>query len=142
VLYWYVLQYAYHEGVQRLVKDLNRLYRQFPALHTYEFDWQGFEWLDCNDWDQSVLSFVRRADNEFLVVVINCTAVPRKAYRIGVPQSGIYAEVLNSDSEYYGGSNMGNGNLDLTAEQIPWMNRPWSLCITLPPLAALAFARP
>ena len=139
---WYVLQYAYHEGVQRLVKDLNRLYRQFPALHTYEFDWQGFEWLDCNDWDQSVLSFVRRADNEFLVVVINCTAVPRKAYRIGVPQSGIYAEVLNSDSEYYGGSNMGNGNLDLTAEQIPWMNRPWSLCITLPPLAALAFARP
>lgn len=80
-----MLQHAYHQGVQRMVKDLNRLYRQSPALHAYEFDWQGFAWLDCSDSEQSVLSFVRSADDEFLVVVINCTPVARMAYRIGVP---------------------------------------------------------
>lgn len=140
VLDWQVLEHAYHQGVQRLVKDLNRLYRQSPALHAYEFDWQGFAWLDCNDSEQSVLSFVRSADDELLVVVINCTPVARMAYRIGVPRSGKYQEIFNSDSTYYGGSNLGNGDVEIIAEDIPWMSRPCSLSITLPPLAAVVFA--
>ncbi len=136
VLDWYVLQYPYHSGMQRLVKDLNHLYRRAPALHGNEFEWQGFEWIDCHDSDQSILSFVRRAGDRFLVVVVNFTPVPRHGYRIGVPQSGRYREVLNSDAGLYGGSNMGNGG-ELMAEAWPWMNRPCSLALTVPPLAAV-----
>jgi len=140
VLDWYVLDYAHHRGVQLLVKDLNRLYRSSAALYTYEFDWQGFEWLDCHDAEQSVLSFVRRTEHEFLIVVVNFTPVPRTAYRIGVPRAGRYREVLNSDSGFYGGSDHGNGGSDLVAEEIAWMGRPQSLSITVPPLAAVIFA--
>jgi len=86
---WYVLDYPLHQGVQSLVTDLNRLYRQTPALHRYEFDWQGFEWLDCDDADNSVLSFIRRADDQFVVVVVNLTPMPHAGYRIGVPLAGI-----------------------------------------------------
>jgi len=137
VLDWYVLDYPYHQGVQRLVKQLNELYRELPALHHYEFDWRGFEWLDCNDADNSVLSFVRRSDNEFVVVVINLTPQPHHGYRIGVPESGSYREVFNSDSELYAGSNMGNGGVALVTDELPWMNRSCSLSLTLPPLAAI-----
>jgi 1,4-alpha-glucan branching enzyme len=137
VLDWYVLDYPFHQGVQRLVMDLNRLYRQTPALHRYEFDWQGFDWIDCNDSDNSVLSFIRRADDEFVVVAVNLTPAPHQGYRIGVPQGGEYREIFNSDSAYYSGSNMGNGSVPLMAEEIPWMGRPFSLSITLPPLAGI-----
>jgi 1,4-alpha-glucan branching enzyme len=137
VLDWYVLDYPLHQGVQRLVADLNRLYRQTPALHRYEFAWQGFEWIDCHDSDNSVLSFVRRADDQFVVVVVNLTPVPHHGYRIGVPQGGEYREIFNSDSEYYAGSNMGNGIAPLIAEDLPWMDRPFSLSLTLPPLAGI-----
>jgi 1,4-alpha-glucan branching enzyme len=137
VLDWYVLDYPFHQGVQRLVTDLNRLYRQTPALHRYEFDWQGFDWIDCNDSDNSVLSFIRRADDAFVVVVVNLTPAPHQGYRIGVPQGGEYREIFNSDSAYYSGSNMGNGGALLMAEAMPWMNRPFSLSITLPPLAGI-----
>jgi 1,4-alpha-glucan branching enzyme len=137
VLDWYVLDYPLHQGVQRLVMDLNRLYRQTPALHRYEFAWQGFEWIDCHDSDNSVLSFVRRADDQFVVVVVNLTPVPHYGYRIGVPQGGEYREIFNSDSEYYAGSNMGNGIAPLIAEAMPWMDRPFSLSLTLPPLAGI-----
>lgn len=140
VVDWHVLQHPYHQGVQRLVKDLNRLYRQSSALHAYEFDWQGFAWLDCNDSEQSILSFVRSTDDDFLIVVINCTPVVRMGYRIGVPRSGRYEEILNSDSGYYGGSNLGNGGVDIIAEDLPWMSRLCSISITLPPLAAVVFA--
>ncbi|MCG6863990.1 MAG: 1,4-alpha-glucan branching protein GlgB [Thiogranum sp.] len=134
---WYVLDYPFHQGVQRLVMDLNRLYRQTPALHRYEFDWQGFEWIDCHDSDNSVLSFIRQADDEFVLVAVNLTPVPHQGYRIGVPRAGEYREIFNSDSEYYAGSNMGNGGAPLIAEDIPWMDRPFSLAITLPPLAGI-----
>jgi len=134
---WYVLDYPFHQGVQRLVMDLNRLYRQTPALHRYEFDWQGFEWIDCHDSDNSVLSFIRQADDEFVVVAVNLTPMPHQGYRIGVPRAGEYREIFNSDSEYYAGSNMGNGGTPLIAEDIPWMDRPFSLAITLPPLAGI-----
>ena len=137
ILDWYVLDYPYHQGIQRLVKQLNELYRDLPALHQYEFDWRGFEWLDCNDADNSVLSFVRRGDNQFVVVVINLTPQPHHGYRIGVPEAGRYREIFNSDSEFYAGSNMGNGGGALIADELPWMNRSCSISLTLPPLAAI-----
>ncbi len=141
VLDWYVLDYPLHQGIQRLVKDLNRLYRSSRALHRYEFDWHGFEWIDCHDTHNSVLSFLRRADDDFLVVVLNLTPVPRHGYRIGVPASGEYHEILNSDSEHYGGSNVGNGGARLVAAAQPWMGRPFSLSLTLPPLAGIVLHR-
>jgi len=137
VLDWYVLDYPLHQGIHRLVKDLNKLYKELPALHHYEFDWRGFEWIDCNDADNSVLSFVRRNDDQFVVVVINLTPQPHHGYRIGVPEAGRYREIFNSDSEIYSGSNMGNGGGALLADEFPWMNRSCSLSLTLPPLAAV-----
>ncbi|WP_303907117.1 1,4-alpha-glucan branching protein GlgB [Thiohalomonas denitrificans] len=135
---WYVLDYPLHQGMQRLVRDLNRLYRESGALHRHEFDWQGFEWLDCNDSEQSVISFLRKGDgNELTAVVLNLTPVPRHGYRIGVPLPGSYREVLNSDSMHYGGSNLGNGSEPLVADELPWMNRAYSLPLTLPPLAGI-----
>ncbi len=137
ILDWYVLDYPLHRGLQRLVRDLNHLYRESPALHERDFEWQGFEWIDCHDAQQSVLSFVRWSESEFLLVVANFTPVPRHDYRIGVPRPGHYEEALNSDAAVYGGSNLGNGDRNLLAENLPWMNRPWSLALTLPPLAVL-----
>jgi len=137
ILDWYVLEYPYHQGVQRLVKQLNGLYRDLPALHHYEFDWRGFEWLDCNDADNSVLSFVRRSDDQFVVVVVNLTPQPHHGYRIGVPEAGRYREIFNSDSAFYAGSNTGNGGGDLVTDELFWMNRPCSLSLILPPLAAV-----
>ena len=141
VLDWYVLQYPLHEGMQRLVKDLNRLYCASPALHRHEFDWQGFEWIDCHDAEQSVLSFLRKGDaGELMAVVLNLTPIPRRGYRIGVPLAGRYQEVLNSDSSFYGGGNVGNGATALLAEERPWMGRSYSLALTLPPLASIVIA--
>ncbi|MEE4379814.1 MAG: alpha amylase C-terminal domain-containing protein, partial [Candidatus Competibacteraceae bacterium] len=136
---WYVLEYPFHQGMQQLVKDLNKLYRDSPALYHYEFDWRGFEWIDCHDADQSVLSYIRQNDDELLVVAVNFTPVPRENYRIGVPLAGDYSEILNSDSSFYGGSNVGNGGEPLTAENKPWMDRDYSLTITIPPLGAVIF---
>ena len=137
VLDWYVLDYPFHQGVKRLVTDLNTFYRHTAALYQYEFDWRGFEWIDCHDSENSVLSFLRRSDAEFVITVVNFTPVPREGYRIGVPEAGEYREVLNSDADCYGGSNMGNGGRTLIAEETPWMNQSYSLALTLPPLAAI-----
>ena len=141
ILDWYVLEYPLHQGMQRLVRDLNRLYRSEPALYRYEFEWRGFDWIDCNDAQQSVISFLRSGnEGEQLIVVINLTPVPRHNYRIGVPHSGSYREVLNTDSEIYGGSNVGNGSGPIEAQEGPWMGRSHSLALTLPPLAAVILA--
>ena len=138
VLDWYVLEYPLHQGMQRLVRDLNRLYCDTPALHRYEFDWKGFDWIDCHDAQQSVISYLRKGnDGELMVVVLNLTPVPRHGYRIGVPTGGRYREVLNTDNTIYGGSGLGNGTEPVTTEEMPWMNRPYSLVLTLPPLAAI-----
>ncbi|MBF0094763.1 MAG: 1,4-alpha-glucan branching protein GlgB [Alphaproteobacteria bacterium] len=138
VLDWYVLDYPMHKGMAQLVRDLNHLYHGTPALYRYEFDWHGFEWIDCSDHEQSILSFVRRGnDGESVVVVVNLTPVPRENYRLGVPAPGSYTEVLNSDAAVYGGSNVGNGGRDLHTEDIPWMGRSCSLSLTLPPLAGI-----
>jgi len=133
---WYVLEYGGHQGVQKLVADLNKLYRQKPALYQHDFEHSGFEWIDCHDSQQSVISFIRKSGDDFVINIFNFTPVPREGYRIGVPVAGAYQEVFNSDSEYYNGSNLGNGG-ELQTENVPWMNRPFSLNLTLPPLAGV-----
>ncbi len=133
---WHLLQYPEHRGLQKLVQDLNGLYRREPSLHARDYFGDGFEWIDCHDSPQSVISYLRRTGDEVTVVVINFTPVPRYDYRIGVPYGGRWVEVLNSDSEYYGGSNVGNP-YGLDAREVPWMDRPCSLELTLPPLAAV-----
>jgi 1,4-alpha-glucan branching enzyme len=133
---WYILAYSFHQGVQMAVKDLNHLYRTLPPLYRYDFDSEGFEWIDCHDSAQSVISYLRLNDEDFVIIVLNFTPIPRTNYRLGVPKAGIYSELFNSDSTYYGGSNMGNDPSILT-EDISWMGRPYSISITVPPLAGI-----
>jgi len=135
---WHLLQYKPHQGVQKLVEDLNALLRAEPALHQVDFEPPGFEWMDCNDGDSSVLSFVRRAADpqDYLVVVANFTPVVRENYRVAVPLPGGYREILNSDAAIYGGTNVGNMG-KVTADRIPWVGREYSLNLKLPPLAVL-----
>jgi 1,4-alpha-glucan branching enzyme len=140
-LEWDLLQVGWHRGVRDLSRDLNHLYLDNLALHDLDFSHEGFSWIDCHDADQSVLSYLRHArDGSFAITALNFTPVPRTGYRIGVPEPGSYHEVLNSDSELYGGSNLGNG-AGLVAEDIPWMGFPYSLMLVLPPLAGLILIR-
>src|SRR5262249_50825931 len=108
------------------------------AMHQFDFDWKGFEWIDCNDSDDSVLSFIRLGANrdDLMVIVVNATPVVREGYIVGVPRDGFYQEVLNTDAGVYGGSNVGNIGGQKAAND-PRQNRPNSLCLTLPPLAAI-----
>ena len=136
---WHLLGMGpYHRGVQRLVQDLNRVYALEPPLHQVDFEPAGFQWIDCNDWEGSVICFLRRARDpeDFLIFACNFTPVVRHGYRIGVRRSGYYREVINSDAAIYGGSNVGNAG-GLRAEPIPWQGYPWSVLATLPPLGAL-----
>jgi len=136
---WHLLGMGpYHEGLQRLVRELNRLYRSEPALHQVDFDPAGFQWIDCSDSEQSVVSFVRRAKDpaEFVLVVCNFTPVPRHGYRIGVPTPGFYRELLNTDARLYGGSDVGNVG-EARAEAVACHGQPDSLVLTLPPLATV-----
>ncbi|MGC2165713.1 MAG: 1,4-alpha-glucan branching protein GlgB [Gallionella sp.] len=138
-LEWWQLSEDYHRGMQNLTHDLNQLYRDLAALHDLDFQHEGFSWIDCNDAERSVLSYQRRArDGSFAIVALNLTPVPRNQYRIGLPASGKYKEVLNSDSKYYAGSNFGSAGL-LTAEAVAWMGLPYSAEINLPPLAGVIF---
>lgn len=133
---WAVLQYPNHQGVKSLVGDLNRLYRTHPALHYFDFDPQGFEWIDCENHNLSTLAYLRKSENESLIIVFNFTPVIRKDYRIGVPLSGQYEEIFNSDSSYYEGTNLGNSN-PIYTDDMPRMGRPYSISLTLPPLAGI-----
>ncbi|MEM7025188.1 MAG: 1,4-alpha-glucan branching protein GlgB [Pseudomonadota bacterium] len=134
---WHLLDDPMHRGVQALVRELNHLYRELPALHQQDCEAQGFEWLELHDNEQSVLGFVRRAaDGGVAVVVCNFTPVPRQGYRLGVPSPGHYHERINTDGGVYGGSNMGNGGV-VAAQEIGSHGRPWSLSLTLPPLATI-----
>lgn len=137
---WALLEHDTHRGLQQWVRDLNRFLCMEPALYELDNEPQGFEWIDCNDSDQSTLVFLRRGKKEEDVVVcaLNFTPVPRFPYRIGVPFGGFWKEVLNSDASVYGGS--GQGNLGgVLAEAVPHHGRPYSLAINLPPLAAVFF---
>jgi len=137
VLDWYVREFPFHQGIERLLQDLNRLYRAERALYELDFDWQGFEWIDCHDGQNSTLVYQRRAGGEAVVVAVNFTPVPREDYRIGVPALGTYRELVNSDALDYAGSGLGNGARSLDAEERAWMNQPYSVVITLPPLAGI-----
>jgi 1,4-alpha-glucan branching enzyme len=133
---WHLLDYPIHQGVQRLIRDLNAVYRHFPALHQLDSDPRGFEWIAHDDRDNSVFSFIRKAENgEPIVVLSNFTPVPRECYRVGVPQEGRYREIINTDHHVYGGSGLGNGLL--STQQIPSHGRPCSLEVTVPPLATI-----
>lgn len=137
---WHLLRFKPHRCLQKYVVDLNHLYQSEPALYEVDFHYKGFEWIDFRDTDQSVISFIRKAKDlhNFLVVVCNFTSVPRIGYRIGVPEKCFYNEMLNSDSQLYGGSNLGNAG-GINADKIPWHGRPYSITITLPPLSVLIF---
>lgn len=136
---WYVLDYPFHQGIRTLLCDLNRLYRTSNALYDYDFEHQGFTWIDCHDASQSVLGYLRTGRDSQLIVVLNFTPVPRDHYRVGVPEPGNYREILNSDSHFYGGSNLGNAFVQ--SDPLPWMNQPHSLNLTLPPLAGIILSR-
>ena len=136
---WWLLDAGpYHQGVQQLIRDLNWHYRSRRALHEVDYDPAGFQWIDCNDWEGSTISFLRRAKDpaDFLVFVCNFTPVVRTDYRIGVPRGGFYRELLNTDAALYGGGNVGNAGGVLAAE-IPCHGQPWSVRLTLPPLATV-----
>ena len=133
---WSLLEYPPHAGVKRWVEDLNRTYREEPALYELDFDSAGFQWIDCTDVDHSVVSFLRRGQNtdDLILVVANFTPVVHSNYRVGTPRAGFWKELLNSDAPLYGGSGQGNfGGLETSP--IPYHGHPDSLNLTLPPLA-------
>ena len=139
---WHLMEQPDHRGVHALMRDLNRIYRELPALHELDTDPAGFAWIDCNDRDNSVLTWMRRARDpeDICVTACNFTPLVREGYRIGVPHASFYAEVLNSDSEWYGGSNVHNEG-GRHAEEVPWHGHPFSINVTLPPLGAVVFKR-
>jgi 1,4-alpha-glucan branching enzyme len=134
-LQWHLLQWESHQGLKKWVADLNRLYRRERALHEVDFDHTGFEWIDCHNWELSTLSFIRRAKDpqDYVIACCNFTPVPRVAYSLGVPEVCWFEEICNSDSNFYAGSNLGNGPGVMSIAE-PWHGRPCSIKITLPPL--------
>ncbi len=140
---WELLQYDNHRRLQTFVADLNRFYRAHPELYEVDFQWQGFEWVDFRDVDNSIITFLRRPQSgkPFVLVACNFTPVPHEKYRVGIPDPGYYREAFNSDSQYYGGSNMGNAG-GVQSEPISFNNHYHSLQITLPPLAVVVFESP
>ena len=138
---WHLLGDALHAGMQRLVRDLNRLVQATPALYELDFVPAGFEWIDHQDAEHSTVSFIRRGNGEqaFIVVVCNFTPVAMPGYRLGVPCAGQYRERLNTDSQHYGGSNLGTPYGAASAEQVQSHGRPWSIVLGLPPLATVMF---
>lgn len=134
---WGVLNHEAHRALHQFHKDLNHLYTSQPALHQVDFEWQGFEWIDFHDVDQSIVSFYRKAKdpNDVVVVVANFTPVVRNGYRVGVPVKATYHELLNTDAARYWGSNIVNESV--SAEETPWQNQPYSISLTLPPLGVI-----
>jgi len=139
-LQWDLLQWEPHQGIQKMVTDLNAVYRREPALHQVDFESEGFEWIDSHNHKDSVLVYLRRAKDpsDFVMVACNFTPVVRENYRLGLPEGGWYDEIFNSDSTYYGGSNVGNYP-GIRAEEQESHSRPFSAEFTLPPLSVVVF---
>ena len=137
-LEWRLLDSPAHRGLQHWVRDLNHFYREHPAMYERDFSPQGFEWIDCHDWQKSVISFVRKArtSDEMVLVVCNFTPVPREAYTVGAPRAGYWREALNSDAQIYGGNGRGNRG-GVAAAPVAAHGRDFSLTLDLPPLATL-----
>jgi 1,4-alpha-glucan branching enzyme len=135
---WYVLEYPRHAGVQRLVRALNGIYREHPSLHRHDTEGSGFRWVVIDDREQSVFAYLRfgAEGDRPVLVVCNFTPVPRDAYRLGVPAPGVWHEVLNTDAETFGGSNLGNAG-QVHADETPCHGLPASLALILPPLSTL-----
>jgi 1,4-alpha-glucan branching enzyme len=139
---WELLEFDFHRKLQALVRELNRIYRSSPALYQVDFNYRGFEWVDFRDSANSVIAFLRRAEDprDFILFCCNFTPVPREGYEFGVPEEGFYEEILNTDSELFGGSNLGNGGL-VSSRPIPKHGHASSIAVTLPPLAVVAFRK-
>ena len=139
-LRWELLEFDYHRKLQALARELNRLYRENPAMYEVDFHWSGFEWVDFHDWENSVIAFLRRAEDpsDFLIFCCNFTPVVRTGYEFGVPDEGWYDEILNTDAEMFGGSNVGNGGA-VRSRPVSRHGRAHSIAVTLPPLAVVAF---
>jgi 1,4-alpha-glucan branching enzyme len=134
---WHLCGYSEHDGLKRLVQHLNWLYRHEPALWDQDDSYEGFEWIDFYDSDNSVIAFLRKSrDGSVVVFIVNATPIPREGYRIGVPHGGFYEEVLNTDAQTYGGGNIGNFG-GCHAERISWQGKAHSLLLRLPPLATV-----
>jgi 1,4-alpha-glucan branching enzyme len=139
---WELLQFDFHRQLQQFCREMNAFYRSQPALYEVDYHWSGFEWVDFHDIDNSIIAFLRRAQdpNDFLLVCCNFTPVPRQGYRFGVPAGGFYEELLNTDAARFGGSGMGNAG-GLMSEPEPSHGRDHSICVTLPPLGIVVFKR-
>lgn len=137
---WYILEYDLHAGIKELVKDLNILYKSYPALYKKQFSYDGFEWIGHDDHENSVISYMRKGEkeNELLIVVCNLTPIPRFSYRVGIPKGGNLVQVFNSDAKKYGGSDITNQNKTII-NQINWNGKEYSSEITLPPLGTVIF---
>ena len=135
---WHLLQWQDHQQLQRYVADLNHLYQREPAFHRIDSSWEGFQWIDISDADQSIISFVRRSGTpgDEIVVICNFTPIPRHFYRVGLPTDGRYGELLNSDRHEYGGSGVGNYQ-PVAAEALPWQSCNFSAPFHLPPLGVI-----
>ena len=139
-LQWDLLQWETHGGVKQMLSDLNALVKNQPALHEIDFGPEGFEWIDCHSRGDSVLAYIRKGKDpdDILIVACNFTPVVREKHVVGVPRGGWYKEVFNSDSKFYGGSNVGNFP-GIQAEEPGWHMRPYKLTIKLPPLGVVVF---
>jgi 1,4-alpha-glucan branching enzyme len=136
---WQLVSLLRHDGLRRLVQHLNYIYKSEPALWQLDDTYEGFDWIDLHDADNSVVSFLRKShEGDVVAFVVNATPVVRYDYRLGVPESGFYHELINTDAETYGGSNVGNFG-GVQTQDVPWMGREHSILIHLPPLALLAF---
>ncbi len=138
---WHLLDHAYHKGLLHLMKDLNRVYKDYPALHENDFHENGFKWIDANDSENSIISFVRfnKDKSRMVFVICNMTPVPWHNYRVGVPENCTWEEILNTDAKHYGGSGQGNfGAVESTP--VPYHGEEYSLNVVLPPLGIVAFA--
>ena len=137
---WHVLQYQYHKGVKTLITNLNTLYRKHSALYKQQFTSSGFEWISYDDYENSVISYIRKGKDEEdrLIVVCNFTPVIRSDYRIGLPADGELIEIFNSDDQQYGGSGVSNSK-SIAIESIDWNYRSYSAEVVIPPLATVVF---
>jgi 1,4-alpha-glucan branching enzyme len=136
---WQLLKLPRHDSLRRLVQHLNYIYKSEPALWQLDDTYEGFDWIDLHDADNSVVSFLRKSrEGDIIAFVVNATPVVRYNYRLGVPKSGFYRELINTDAETYSGSNVGNYG-GVQSENRQWMARQHSILIHLPPLATLAF---
>jgi 1,4-alpha-glucan branching enzyme len=138
---WHLLEQSRHRGMQILIGDLNALMQTRPALHQKDCEPVGFQWMDATDVDQSVIAYMRRGNDpaDCVIVVCNFTPIVRSRYRLGVPSAGDYLELINTDADTYGGSGVGNAGC-VGADRVPWHGHPYSVELTLPPLATLVLA--